>query len=600
MIHRAAARRTRRALPLTSAAAAALAGVLLLAGCGGSGGTTGAVASMTATVSPVATTPADKPGGTLRIVTDAMPSGDPGWAATTADRAFARLVSRTLYTYPADDDVDNAVTAIPDLAVGKPQRSATGLDITVQMNGSARWDTPVPRRIVANDVARGLKRLCAPPNPSPLRGYFAATITGFATYCTELFTKPLDQVKDFIENQSPAGIQVVSNTAIEFHLIKPYNDFVDLLALPEAAPVPVEADDYLPNSPDYLTHLISDGPYRITGASGGGYSLSRDQQWNQGIDAIRKAWPDHITITGGVSAADAQAQIEAGKADMSLDSVVPLDRAKALLAANDGRLSVPTTGSDLFLAVGMHGPAGAALGDQTVRAALATCVDRIAVVEALGGPPFAAAATQLLQPTMTGYSPLDPFPTPGSAGDPATCGDGLAKAPAGPVTSLTLLTTDSAQDAAVAGALAATFAKSGVQLIVDAQPAAAFDAAAVSPLQQSWDLALATITPLWYGDAGRTVFQPLFDPTWVGQRPADGGYDAKDVLDTMSVAVQAPTPASRAAAWGVLESTVLRDVAVIPLALLTQPRLHSASALSFTQVPSIGTADPTAVALGPA
>jgi len=285
---------------------------------------------------------------------------------------------------------------------------------------------------------------------------------------------------------------------------------------------------------------------------------------------------------------------------MSLDSVVPPDRAKALLAANDERLSVPTTGSDLFLAVGMHGPAGAALDDQTVRAALATCVDRIAVVEALGGPPFAAAATQLLQPTMTGYSPLDPFPTPGGAGDPTTCGDGLAKAPAGPVTSLTLLTTDSAQDAVVAGALAATFAKSGVQLVVDAQPAAAFDTAAVSPAQQSWDLALATITPLWYGDAGRTVFQPLFDPTWVGQRPADGGYDAKDVLDTMSVAVQAPTPASRAAAWGVLESTVLRDVAVIPLALIIQPRLHSESALSFIQVPSIGTADPTAVALGPA
>jgi peptide/nickel transport system substrate-binding protein len=168
------------------------------------------------------------------------------------------------------------------------------------------------------------------------------------------------------------------------------------------------------------------------------------------------------------------------------------------------------------------------------------------------------------------------------------------------VTELTLLTTTSAEDAAVAGALVDTFAKVGVKLTVDPKAQADFDTAAVSPLQQSWDLALTTVTPRWFGDAGRTVFQPLFDPTWVGQRPADGGYDAKDVLDTMSVALQAPTLASRAAAWGVLESTVLRDVAVIPLAVVYEPRFHSTSVLSFNQVPSIGTADPTDLALGPA
>ncbi|MBL7493363.1 ABC transporter substrate-binding protein [Frankia sp. AgB1.9] len=578
--------------------AAGLAALLALVGCAGSAGPAATASTTPAGVATVL--PTDKPGGTLRVVTDAMPTGDPGWAVTTADRAFARLVSRTLYSYPASADVDSAVVARPDLAVSAPQRSPNGLVITVRLSSAARWDTPTPRRIVANDVARGLKRLCLPPTPSPLRGYFAATIVGFNAYCTELFTKPLDQLKDFIENQSPAGIQVVSNTDIAFHLIRPYTDFVDLLALPEAAPVPVEADDYQPNSPDYLNHLISDGPYHVTSSADGVYSLGKDGQWNRAIDGIRQALPDHITITSGVTAADAQSQIEAGKADITLDSAVPLDRATALFKAADPRLSVPTTGSDLFLTVGMHGPAGAALSDQDVRDALATCVDRIAVVEALGDPPFASAASQLLQPTMTGYSPLDPFPTQDGAGDATTCGDGLAKAPDGPVTELTLLTTDTATDAAVAGALVETFAKVGVKLVVDAKAQSDFDAAAVSPLQQSWDLALTTVTPLWYGDAGRTVFQPLFDPTWVGQRPVDGGYDAKEVLDTMSVALQAPTPASRAAAWGVLESTVLRDVAVIPLAVLYEPRFRSSSVLSFNQVPSVGTVDLTDLALGPA
>ncbi|OHV36419.1 MULTISPECIES: ABC transporter substrate-binding protein [Pseudofrankia] len=577
--------------------AALLAVAAVLAGCGGS--SNGPVP--TASVSPsTAAQPTDKPGGTLRLVTSAMPTGDPGWAATTADRVFTRLVSRTLYAYPADSDVDNSVVPRPDLAAGAPQVSDNRQVIRVRLRSSARWDTPVPRRITASDVARGIKRLCAPPTPSPLRGYFSATVVGFNDYCTALFTKPIDQVRDFIETQSPAGIQVINDTDIAFHLTEPVNDFVDVLALPASAPVPYEALDYLPNSPDYLANLVSDGPYRITSRTSGTYLLSRNPEWNASIDFVRRALPDHIEIRTGVDAATAQAEIEAGKADMALDAAVPLDRAAALLAAGDPRLSVPTTGSTMLLAVAQHGPAAAALDDLAVRETLATCIDRIAVVKALGGPPFATAATQLLQSTMTGYSPLDPFPTPSGAGDATRCGQGLANAPGGPVSTLTLLTSDSRPDAVVASALVETFAKVGVKLDVQARSAADFATAAVSPLAQSWDLALTTITPLWFGDAGRTVFQPLLDPNWVGQRAVDGGYDTRDVVATMGVALRATTETLRAGAWADLEATVLRDVAVIPLAVVAEPRFHSSSVLAFTPVPSLGTGDPAGVSLGPA
>jgi peptide/nickel transport system substrate-binding protein len=570
----------------------------LVAGCGGPSGSAAPAASVSP--SATATTPTDKPGGTLHLVTSAMPSGDPGWASTTADRALTRLVSRTLYAYPADADVDNAVIPRPDLAAGAPQVSDNGKEIRVRLRAAARWDTPVPRRITASDVARGLKRLCAPPTPSPLRGYFSATVVGFNDYCTALFTKPIDQVKDFIETQSPAGIQVINDTDLAFHLIEPVNDFVDVLALPASAPVPYEALDYLPNSPEYLANLVSDGPYRINSADAGTYYLSINAEWDRTTDSIRRRLPDHIEIRVGVDATTAEADIEAGRADMALDAAVPLDRATALQAAADPRLSVPTTGSTMMLAVARHGPATAALGDLGVREALATCIDRIAVVKALGGPPFATAATQLLQSTMTGYSPLDPFPTPAGAGDATRCGQGLAAAPGGPVSTLTLLTSDSPRDSAVAAALVETFAKEGVKLDVQTRSPADFATAAVSPLLQSWDLALTTITPLWFGDAGRTVYQPLLDPAWVGQRPVDGGYDTREVLATMGVALRASTETLRAGAWADLEATVLRDVAVIPLAVVVEPRIHSSSVLSFTQVPSLGTGDPAGVSLGPA
>jgi peptide/nickel transport system substrate-binding protein len=585
--------RGRRANILVLAAVTTAA--VALAGCAGSSpASPPAQASPSVTASAV---PTDKPGGTLRIVTDAMPTGDPGWADDTGSQVFSRLVSRTLYSYPADADAENTVIPQPDLALGQPVRSDNDMTYTVRIGSAALWHTTVPRHITATDVADGLKRLCLPPTPSPLRGYFSATIVGFNDYCTELFTTPLNKA-EFIETRSPVGLEVVNDNEIAFHLVKPINDFVEVLALPAAAPVPVEALSYLPNSPDFLANLVSDGPYRITGAAGGVYSLSRTPEWFNSIDGIRKALPDHITITTGVNAATAESYIEAGKADMTLDTAVPLARAMALQAAGDPRLSVPTTGSEVMLVAGMHGPDAAVMGDLSTRQTLAYCVNRISVTEALGGPPFARAATQLLQPTMTGYSPLDLFPSQSGAGDAAKCGQGLAHSPGGPVTQLTLLTTDSAQDAAVAGALVSTFAKVGVKLNVDARPAGGFAAAAVSPRSQSWDLALTTVTPLWYGKAGRTVFQPLFDPTWTGHRPADGGYGASGVLSKIEDALEATTDTARAAIWTEVDTEVLRDVAVIPLVVVTQPRLHSSSVLSFVQIPSLGTGDPTAVALG--
>lgn len=572
---------------------------LTLSSCGSSGEPERVAVSPTTSVA-TATADADKPGGTLRMVTDQMPSGDPGWAVTTGDRALARLLTRQLYAYPADSVVTAAVIPRPDLAAGAPTVTGNGTVYTVRLRSSVRWDTPVDRRITASDVARGIKRLCTAPNPSPLRGYFAATLVGFTDYCTELAGLPAAAAKDFIESRSPDGIVVLNDVDIAFHLIAPVNDFVDVLALPAAAPVPFEALDLPPDSPAYLAGLISDGPYRITSVVDGEYRLSRNPVWNSSVDPIRRPMPDHITIRTGVDQAAAQAQIEAGTADMALDATVPTDRAVALDKAGDSRLSLPLTGSTTLLAVGFNGPSAAALRVPTVRAALVSCVDRATVAAALGGGKLAQPATQLLSPTMTGYTPMDVFPDAGPDGDPGVCQSGLAATPGGPVTALSLLTTDSPRDAAVAAALRTAFARSGVRLDVQTRSGADFAAAAVSPAQESWDLALTTITPLWYGDAGRAVFEPLLDTGWVGIRPVDGGYRRAEVPGLVAAALRATDETVAAANWAELERTVLEDVAFIPLAFTVDPRFHSTAVQSFTQVPSIGTGDPAAVSLGPA
>jgi peptide/nickel transport system substrate-binding protein len=403
----------------------------------------------------------------------------------------------------------------------------------------------------------------------------------------------------FIESKPIPGVEVVGDDTISFHLVAPVNDFVDVLAMPAASPVPFEALAYPPNSPEYLKNLISAGPYRLTDTKGGVYRFSRNQAWSTSSDGIRKALPDHFTIRAGLNQAAIQAAIEFGAADMALDAAVPIERAVALRARGDRRLTAADSGPSVLLTVGMNGPAAAALRELPVRQALVSCVDRAAVVTALGGPVVARPATQLLRSPMTGYTSQDPFPDAGSSGDLETCRTGLAHTPGGPVTALSLLTTDSPQDAAVANALRVAFARSGVRIDIRIRNGEGFARAAVSPNGQFWDLALTTITPAWYGDAGRTVYQPMLDATWVGDRPADGGYRSQAVTRRFNAALRATNEQAAKGNWEQFEWTVLRDAAIIPLAVTVTPRFHGSNVRSFTPVPSLGTADPTAVSLGP-
>ncbi|ABD11017.1 ABC transporter substrate-binding protein [Frankia sp. CcI156] len=566
-----------------------------------SGGSGDGSRELAASPTPATTTtppPSGKPGGTLRIVTQWMPSGDPGWADQPGERAVSRLVTRQLYSYPSDEDTTKSTIPRPDLAVGAPVVTENGLVYTVRLRPAARWDTPNQRRITANDVARGIKRLCTPPNPSPLRGYFTATIVGFREFCAQLAATPVADAAAFVESSTVEGIEIVGDDTLAFHLLAPVNDFVDVLALPAASPVPLEALAYPPDSLEYLHNLVSAGPYRFTVAPGEGYRLSRSPSWSASSDGIRRALPDHITIFDGLSPEAMQQELESGDADMSLDGKIPDSRAVELARANDPRLVVDGVGVTLALTVGFNGPSAAALRELSVRRALPYCIDRVSLAAALGGPEFAAAATGLLQETMTGYTDADPFPSPAGLGDAARCREALSHTPGGPVTALSLLTTDSATDVAAAEALRTAFARSGIRLDIRIRTGERYRAAAVHPTGQFWDLALTTIAPDWYGDAGRTVFQPLLDETWAGPRPADGGYRDPGALHLLATALRATSEATAASNWADLEHTLVEQVAVIPLAVVHTPQFHSTNVTAFTIVPSIGTADPTAVSLG--
>jgi peptide/nickel transport system substrate-binding protein len=585
-----------RSATALAAAAVALTGML----CACSGGVTGSgVAAPTtsgAAPSPVAT---DKPGGTLRIVGQTMPSGDPGWADDAAARSVLRMVSRQLYSYPASDDPTLATTPVPDLAAGPPVVTDGGRTWTIKIRPAARWDVPGGRRVTATDVARGIKRLCTPPTPAPMRGYLASTVTGFAQYCARVAFTPKARVPAVIESTEIPGVQVIGDDTVAFHLMAAAGDFTDVLALPAASPVPLEELPYAPNSPAYLAHLISDGPYHFAPAGPGEtYRLSRNSSWVASSDTVRGALADHVTITTGMSADAVQTALQRGTADLELDTAVPAADVASLRADPGGRLALDGPTTLTALVVGLHGPAAKALRNTYVRRALPYCVNRSAVVDALGGADVAQPTAQLLGPTMVGYRPIDPFPSFGDGGDPARCHARLAAAGSAAPRSLVLLAPATPTATEVASALVAGFARAGVTLTVTTVPAADFARDAVSPDRQRWDLALTTIAPEWFGNAGRTVFQPLLDRSWDAPRPADGGYQSPEVTALLTAALTERDATRQQSRWAALDSKIATDAAVVPLARTVTPRFHGTNVRGFVVVPSLGDADPTNVSLG--
>ena len=183
---------------------------------------------------------------------------------------------------------------------------------------------------------------------------------------------------------------------------------------------------------NYDGHVVGSGPYTPTTYDPGRLIvLVRNPNWDPATDPLRRAWVDRIQVKLGVSIASIQQAIEREEADLSLDSHVPQARLAELQAdpKRSRRLSVNTTGNQLFLVLGTH-PAAGAIADVRVRRAVNYAIDKVAYRDAIAGR-FAATgelASTILAPGSLGYHHYDLYPTPGGRGDPAKAKALLAQA----------------------------------------------------------------------------------------------------------------------------------------------------------------------------
>jgi peptide/nickel transport system substrate-binding protein len=531
-------------------------------------------------------------GGTFRVVG----AEDVDHLATTSSvstRAWwlFQAFTRELVSYRASADFKVVTQVAPDLVEMLPTEenggiSQDGLTYTFHLKRGVRWNTTPPRDIAADDVVRGFKLLCNPVNPSP-GGNLYEVIRGLTSFC-EMFARvpsAVGDVKRFIETHDIEGVRAPDDATVVFLLQQPASDFLNLLADTYATPAPVEYLNYLPDSPEFRQHTISNGPYQIVKyTSGREIVLERNPVWNANTDPLRPAYVDRIEIRLGLDEQLVQLQIEAGLADVSFDVRPPVAELASLLEVGNTNLLLAPPGNDSafvnYLAINMVDPNTGALNNVQVRKALQAAIDKAAMVQNWGGAREARPMRQAAISGGAGYRPGgDWYVTPADTGDPVEARRLLAEAGYPNGISLKMAYPLFGTASLDAQSIQASLSRAGIdiQLVGLARNTYYALLDTETAKRGAWDLLYGSaVTPDWYGaNNGRVSISAWFEGTGKGVYNV-GRYNNDAVNMLINRALTAAKAADAEKAWAEASAHVMEDAAIVPLVEGKYAWLHSA------------------------
>jgi peptide/nickel transport system substrate-binding protein len=548
---------------------------------------------------PASAASTPKYGGTLRLVgqgdVDFMDTADAYYDVTWS---LFRAISRQLYTWPTAATFAGQVNPVPDLATAMPVVTNGRKTYAITIRTGAMWDTSPPRQVTAQDEITGMKRLCNPASPAGALGYYEATIVGFQSYCNSFLatgsTKTgttASAMDAFMSSHNIAGIKAVSNLTVQFNLTSPAPDFLDILSLAFASPVPHEELAYVPGSAALGQHFVSDGPYTISEyVPTRSIDLVRNPAWKASTDTVRKAYVDQIQITEGVATNTAALQeIQAGTEDMFWDQNVPTVQLAGMVASHDPDLTVGPDGNNYitmnpYMSINLQSPNNkGALKNLKVRQAIEYAVNKYADSQVYGGSVISGITNQAIPPGSVGYIPgYDPYPSLNGQGNPAKAKQLLAAAgyQPGQVT-LKLVYRTNTVHPQIAQNDQASLEAAGfkVQLVAVTPPNAFYTKYLENPAagkSGAWDLAEAGWIPDWMGLNGRSVIFPLFDGSSYGAESNDyGDYNSKVVNADIAKALAATSQSQAAAYWQDANRQVMSDAAIVPIGAQKTAVYHS-------------------------
>jgi peptide/nickel transport system substrate-binding protein len=527
--------------------------------------------------------------GTLRVVNhgdvDAL---DPGIAYAAADFALLRGMVRQLYSFDSRLEGEQALQPVPDLAEGPYRLSPDGRTYTFRIRRGVKYDLPVDREVQAKDFIYAIERQFDPDHPSP--NPYSRLIRGVAEFAAG-------------KARTISGMRALDRRTLQITLNQPANDFPSILTLPFFSPVPEEhAARYKPG-PEYARHLIASGPYRLKQYTPGRLiELVRNPRWDPRTDPLRSAWVDKITVTIGRSEAGIQQAIEAGEADLNLDSV-PQPVADLQRLSDDPTLArqfaVETTGCVHYLTMQMDAGPTRSLA---VRQAVNYAIDRQAVVLAIGGRYAGEPASTILSPTLAGYRAFDLYPSQDAAGDPDKARELLAEAGHPDGVTLTYVGQSSPKWKALYEALRSSLERAGIRL----KPTF-YDGLEVyskslrlRAKRDEHHLGAARWCPDVPGNGARSV-GVLLDGRTISPTASNnfGSYNNPKVNALMDQANGTADAEARTALWGQIDRLLMEDAAWAPLVYDREAFFWSSRVQNWTFTPWLSNPDITNLWLDP-
>ena len=562
---------------------------LLAAACSGQSGQTSSSASAV-----------PQRGGTLTLAgVGDVDFLDPTAGYNTDTHTEERAWTRQLFSYPASTNPTAVDTPVPDVASVMPTVqnggiSDGGLTYTIHLRPDVMWNSTPARPVTAGDFVRSFERMCNPVAPVGAPGYFTSTIQGMAAYCQAESKIPgtATAIANFINSHSISGVSAPNPTTIVFHLLRPTADFLDIIAEPFASAVPVEYLKYVPNSPQFDAHVLSDGPYEITEYKPGvQIVLQRNPVWKASSDPIRKAYVNKIVINEGETPQSVQQQIEAGTVDLGWDVFVPTPDLPSLYGNPD--LSIDSSDAVLYAVFNEQSPnQNAAMKNVKVRQALEYAINKEAIAQAYGGSKIAQPASQILGSIDTGYQPFDLYPTPGNAGDPQKVKQLLAAAGYPNGLTVKLLYPTTSNNPQIAELMQADLQAAGVKVQMIAATQTDFTVNYISDPQSGqrgvWDIALLFWVPDWFGINGRSVLEPMTDGKNYGPNSVDyGDYNSPITENFVQQALTQPSTATAKIdeLWHEASVQTMKDAALIPLDTVGVPLFKSSQLMNPVYLP---------------
>ena len=559
-----------------------------------------------------------KRGGTLHLLgTGDVDYMDPNISYYSVGYLNLRMWSRQLLTYPAQ--VGKTTEVVPDIATQVPTTANGGIadggkTVTLTIKSGVKWDTTPARQVTAADLVRGLKRSCNPAEPFGGMPDFETLVVGLSDYCAgfaKVDPKSASAIAGYQNSHTIAGVTADPKNplTVVYKLTSPASYFTDMLAMPVFSPSPKEYDAYIPAGAELAQHTISDGPYRITKYTPTKeIDFERNPSWTASTDSVRKAYVDNIVVneTGNQDSIQTQLQANAPNADMEWDAFPSNTTVPSLITSKDKNLNVTATfGITPYLVFDSVSPNnGGAMKDVAVRRAVSEAINRSHLTVDLSGSAVSPPLTHVLPAGISGStnnaSP-DPYPYDLAAAKKALAASGHKN-----LTLKVLYRSAKADSKAIFLTLQQDLKQAGITVVGQGVPNADFYTKylQVPSVDKSgtWDIAIASWGPDWYGDAARSFFAPLLygnDGKSGSAYPPNGSdygfYNNATVNQLTNEASSQSDSAAAAKLWAQADVIAMKDAALYPITAPSQPNYHASHVHNTIPIPAYQQPDPTNV-----